>query len=163
MLPQFLLKFLPSNFRECQRKKNSLVLIKHWLIWELRVTSKKMRQSFAAISLLYRIDRIVQIYWKKNTCYSQYGRWSKGFFLNFQNMSNEYNSYNEKLNEKKFRFPFALMMMKMMMMNWFCGMVDQRKAPALIPAGTIVRDLHHCESSTRREQNLSLRRTWVQT
>ena len=32
-------------------------------------------------------------------------------------MSNEYNSYNEKLNEKKFRFPFAFMMMKMMMMN----------------------------------------------
>ena len=33
---------------------------------------------------------------------------------------------------------------------------------ALFLAGTIVRDTHHRESPTRREQVLSLRRTWVQ-
>ena len=45
----------------------------------------------------------------------------------------------------------------------FCGMVDRRKAfIALFPAGTIVRDPHHRESPTRREQGLSLRRIWVQ-
>ena len=33
---------------------------------------------------------------------------------------------------------------------------------ALFPAGTIVRDPHHRESPTRREQGLNLRRTWVQ-
>ena len=33
---------------------------------------------------------------------------------------------------------------------------------ALCPAGTIVRDPHPHESPTRREQDLKLRRTWVQ-
>ena len=37
--------------------------------------------------------------------------------------------------------------LKMMIMNCFCGMVDQRKAFSLITAGTIVRDPYHCESS----------------
>ena len=46
----------------------------------------------------------------------------------------------------------------MMMMNCFCGMVDWRKALALFPAGTIVRDLRHLESPTRREEDLNLRR-----
>ena len=32
----------------------------------------------------------------------------------------------------------------------------------LFPAGTIVRDPHHIESPTRREQDLNLRRTSVQ-
>ena len=32
----------------------------------------------------------------------------------------------------------------------------------LFPAGTIVRDPHHREFPTRREQDLNLRRTWVQ-
>ena len=57
----------------------------------------------------------------------------------------------------------------MMMMNCFCGIVDRRKAFSLIssrdhcqltderrlalfPAGTTVRDPHHRESPTRREQ-----------
>ena len=48
--------------------------------------------------------------------------------------------------------------MIMMMMNCFCGMVDQRRL-ALFPAGTIVRDPHHLESPTRREQGLNLRKT----
>ena len=52
-----------------------------------------------------------------------------------------------------------MMMMMMMMMNCFCGMVDRRKAFSLIRAGTIVRDPHHCESPTRREQGLNLRKT----
>ena len=30
---------------------------------------------------------------------------------------------------------------------------------ALFPAGTIVRDSHHCESLTRREQDLNVCRT----
>ena len=49
----------------------------------------------------------------------------------------------------------------MMMMNCFCDMVDRRKVFSLI-AGTIVRDPHHRESLTCREQVLNLRRTWVQ-
>ena len=48
--------------------------------------------------------------------------------------------------------------MMMMMMNYFCGMVDQRSRLVLFPAGTIVRDLHHRESPTRREQGLNMRR-----
>ena len=58
-------------------------------------------------------------------------------------------------------FVLLLMMMMMMMitMNCFCGMVDRRKRVTLFPAGTIVRDLHHHESSTRCEQDLNLRRT----
>ena len=36
-------------------------------------------------------------------------------------------------------------------MNFFCGMVDRRKA--LFPAGTIVRSLHHPEALTHRETN----------
>ena len=54
----------------------------------------------------------------------------------------------------------------MMMMNCFCSMVvwlnDGRRL-ALFPAGAIVRDPHHCESLTRREQDLNLRRTRIQT
>ena len=46
-----------------------------------------------------------------------------------------------------------------LMMNCFWGMVDQRRLLALFPAGTIVRDPHHCESPTRCEQDLNLRRT----
>ena len=44
--------------------------------------------------------------------------------------------------------------------DFFCGMVvtDERRL-ALFPAGTIVRDPHHRESPTRREQDMNLRRT----
>ena len=47
--------------------------------------------------------------------------------------------------------------------DFFCGMVvtDERRL-ALFPAGTIVRDPHHCESLTCREQDMNLRRIWVQ-
>ena len=51
------------------------------------------------------------------------------------------------------------MCLMMMMMNCFCGMVDRKRRLALFAAGTIVRDPHHCESLTRREQGLNLRRT----
>ena len=47
----------------------------------------------------------------------------------------------------------------MMMMNCFCGMVDRQRRLALFPAGTIVTDPHHCESPTRREQGMNMRRT----
>ena len=40
-------------------------------------------------------------------------------------------------------------------------LTDERRL-ALFPAGTIVRDCHHRESRTRREQDLNLRITWVQ-
>ena len=36
------------------------------------------------------------------------------------------------------------------------------KGVALFPAGTIASDPHHRESPTRCEQDLNLRRTWVQ-
>ena len=42
--------------------------------------------------------------------------------------------------------------------EFFCGMVDQRKAFSLFPAGTVVRDPHRRESPTRHEQGLNLRR-----
>ena len=48
---------------------------------------------------------------------------------------------------------------ELMMVNCFCGMVHRRKALALFPTGTIVRDPHHLESPTRREKDLNLRRT----
>ena len=49
------------------------------------------------------------------------------------------------------------------LMNCFSGMVDRRKAFSLISSRDhFVRDPHHREPPTRREQGLSLRRDWVQ-
>ena len=50
----------------------------------------------------------------------------------------------------------------MMMMNCSCGMTDQRGRLALFPAATDVRDPRYCESLTRCESRLNLRRTSVQ-
>ena len=47
------------------------------------------------------------------------------------------------------------------LINWIVfvvGLTDEWRL-ALFPVGTIVRDPHHCESSTRSEQDLNLRRT----
>ena len=44
----------------------------------------------------------------------------------------------------------------------FVVWLTDKRGSALFPAGTIVRDPHHRESLTRREQDLNLRRTWVQ-
>ena len=47
---------------------------------------------------------------------------------------------------------------------WIVFMIwltDERRL-TLFPAGTIVRDPHHRESPTHREQDLNLCRTWVQ-
>ena len=51
-------------------------------------------------------------------------------------------------------------MIMMMMVHCFCGMflTDERRL-ALFPAGTIVRDPHHRESPTCRQQYLKLRGT----
>ena len=54
------------------------------------------------------------------------------------------------------------MMMKMIIMNCFCGTADRRKTFDPIPAGIIARDPHYRESPSRREQDLNLRRTRVQ-
>ena len=43
----------------------------------------------------------------------------------------------------------------------FVVWLTDEKRLALFPAGTIVRDSHHCESPRLREQGLNLRRTWV--
>ena len=51
--------------------------------------------------------------------------------------------------------------MTMMMMNCFVVWLTDERRLALFPAGTIVRDPHHRESPTRREQDMNLRRTWV--
>ena len=40
-------------------------------------------------------------------------------------------------------------------------LTDERRL-ALFPAGTIVRDPHHLETLTCREQDLNLRRSWIQ-
>ena len=53
------------------------------------------------------------------------------------------------------------LMMIMMIIVFVVWLTDERRL-ALFPAGTIVRDPHHRESSTRREQGLNLRRTWIQ-
>ena len=37
---------------------------------------------------------------------------------------------------------------KMMIMNYFCGMIGRQKALNLISAGIRVRDSHHCKSPT---------------
>ena len=49
-------------------------------------------------------------------------------------------------------------MMKTMRIVFVLWLTDERRL-ALFPAGTIVRDPHHRESPTRREQDLNLRRT----
>ena len=50
----------------------------------------------------------------------------------------------------------------MKMMSRFVVRLNDEKVLALFPAGTIVRDRHHFESRTHREQDLNLRRTRVQ-
>ena len=47
----------------------------------------------------------------------------------------------------------------LLMMNCFVVWLTDERRLALFPAGTIVRDPHHRESPTRREQGLNLRRT----
>ena len=49
---------------------------------------------------------------------------------------------------------------------WWIGFgvwLTDEKCFALFPAGTIIRDPHHLEFPTRRQQDLNLRRTWVKT
>ena len=60
--------------------------------------------------------------------------------------------------DDKMTVPCFLKIMIMMMMSCFCGMADRRLLALLI----IVRDPHHRESPTHREQDLNLCRTWVQ-
>ena len=52
-----------------------------------------------------------------------------------------------------------MMMMIMMMMSCFFGMADRQNMFSFISAGTIVRDSHHCQTPTRREEGLNLRQT----
>ena len=59
------------------------------------------------------------------------------------------------------KFP-AMMVMMMMMMNYFCGMVEWKIVCSLFPAGTVVRDSHHHKSLICCKQDLNLSRTWVQ-
>ena len=60
-------------------------------------------------------------------------------------------------NIYKVKFRQVLMMM-MMMMNCFDELTNERRL-TLFPAGTIVRDPHHRQPLTRREQDLNLRGT----
>ena len=46
----------------------------------------------------------------------------------------------------------------MMMMNGFVVWLTNEQRLVLFPAGTIIRDPHHRESPTRREQGLNLLR-----
>ena len=52
-------------------------------------------------------------------------------------------------------------MMMMIMMNFFCELIDEKRL-ASFSAGTIFRDAHHRKFSTRREHDLNLRRASVQ-
>ena len=49
-----------------------------------------------------------------------------------------------------------------MMMNYFAVWLTKERRLALFPAGTIVRNPHHCKSLISHEQDLNLLRTWVQ-
>ena len=49
------------------------------------------------------------------------------------------------------------------MINCFDEELIDETRLALFPAGTILRDFHHCKSPTSREHDLNLHRTWVQT
>ena len=51
--------------------------------------------------------------------------------------------------------------MMMMMMVFVVWLTDEKRL-ALFPSGTIARDPHYRESPTCRQQDLNLRRTWVQ-
>ena len=52
-----------------------------------------------------------------------------------------------------------LLSLTVMMMNCFVVWLTDEMRLALFPAGTIVRNPHHLESPTHREQDLNLRRT----
>ena len=52
-----------------------------------------------------------------------------------------------------------MVVVMMMMMNCFLVRLTDERHLAIFPAGTIVRDPHHRESPTSREQGLNLRRT----
>ena len=54
-------------------------------------------------------------------------------------------------------------MMTMMMVNIFCEMVERRKSLTLFLVGTTLRDFQHRKSLIHRKQDLSLRRTSVQS
>ena len=59
--------------------------------------------------------------------------------------------------------PLMIMMMIMMKRIVYVVWLTNKRHSSLIPCRTIVRDPHHSESSTDREQDLNLRRTRVQT
>ena len=54
-------------------------------------------------------------------------------------------------------------------MNWwwwwivFVELLTEERHLALLPAGTVFKDSHHCKYPTRCEPGLNLRRIWVQT
>ena len=58
---------------------------------------------------------------------------------------------------KKYTAEFCMMMM--IMMNCFVVWLTDKRRLTLFLAGTIVRDPHHLESLTHREQNLNLCKT----
>ena len=66
---------------------------------------------------------------------------------------------NLRKDKVTYYIPIAASLQYILMMNCFCGMIDQQKTFSLIPAGTIVRDPHLRESPIRRGQGLNLRRT----
>ena len=52
--------------------------------------------------------------------------------------------------------------LKMMMMNYFVVWFTDERRSALFPAGALVRDPHHFEPPTRREQGLDLSSSLVE-
>lgn len=50
------------------------------------------------------------------------------------------------------------MMMMMMMINFFVVWIAEERSLVLFPAGTVIRDPHHCESLTCHDQVLNLSR-----
>ena len=80
---------------------------------------------------------------------------SKFSFIFDQHFS-KFNTHNLGIGETKIQnIPLHINNMSFVFMVW---LTDERRL-ALFPAGNIVRDPHHLESPTRREQDLNLRRT----
>ena len=90
MLPQFLLKFFLSNFKEYQRK--IIIFVARFARTLVYLRSEGYFKKLDKLFVQYRQYRanIFEKYALWETCCSRNGRWFKRFWPFFQKMSNEY-------------------------------------------------------------------------
>ena len=84
------------------------------------------------------------------------------FLKKFSSLDSTILAFCERLDFKSSPKYFHVWGIWLMMMIWFVVRLTEERRLALFPARTIVRDPHHRESATCREQGLNLRRTRVQ-